>query len=71
MTKEKIKRINELSAKSKTAEGLNEAEVQEQKLLRQEYISEMRTSLKSQLNNVYIKQEDGSAKPLQKKHDKK
>ena len=38
MTDEKIKRINELSRKSRTPEGLTEQEKAEQAALRREYI---------------------------------
>ena len=43
----KIARINELYRKSK-AEGLTEAEKEEQKLLRAEYIESIRRNLRSQ-----------------------
>ena len=56
---ETIKRINELYKKSQN-EGLNAAEKEEQKKLRQVYIDSIRGSLKSQLDNVDIKEADGS-----------
>ena len=46
MEKAKIDRINELFAKSKTAEGLTEAEKAEQKALREEYLAEYRKMLR-------------------------
>ena len=52
-------RINELYRKSK-AEGLTESEKKEQKLLRQEYLESIRGNLRSQLNNIDIKEKDGS-----------
>ena len=52
MTKEKIARINELAKKSRTEEGLTEAEKAEQAALRLEYIDEMKQSLRSQLDNA-------------------
>ena len=54
MKEEKIKRINELAHKSKTAEGLTEAEKEEQAILRQEYINSYKASLIGQLENTYI-----------------
>ncbi len=67
MTKQQIARINELAAKSKTQEGLTPKEKQEQKLLREQYIKNMRSSLKAQLSNISVVQDDGSARPLDKK----
>ena len=48
MTEEKIARINALAKKSKTA-GLTEAEKAEQQALRKEYIEDMKSSLRAQL----------------------
>lgn len=59
MDERKIARINELYRKSK-AEGLTESEKKEQKLLRQEYLESIRGNLRSQLNNIDIKEKDGS-----------
>jgi len=56
---EKIKRINELYHKSQ-AEGLSEAELQEQSKLRAEYIANVRGNLRVQLNNIDIQNEDGT-----------
>ena len=39
MTQEKLDRINELARKSKTEEGLTQAEKDEQAILRNEYIN--------------------------------
>lgn len=66
MTDEKIKRINFLAKKAK-AEELSPEEKEEQKRLREEYIKGFRSSLKSQLDNAYIKNPDGSITPLPKK----
>ncbi len=60
---EKIKRINELYHKSQ-AEGLTDAEKEEQKQLRQDYILAIRGSIRSQLNNIDIVEKDGSITPL-------
>ncbi len=64
----KIARINELYRRSK-AEGLTDAEKQEQKLLRLEYIQAIRANLKSQLNNIDIQEKDGSVYNLGEKYD--
>ncbi|MDE6747428.1 MAG: DUF896 domain-containing protein [Oscillospiraceae bacterium] len=54
MTKEKIDRINELARKSRTAEGLTEAEKAEQAALRQEYRGGVKANLEGQLQNIEI-----------------
>ncbi|MBD5139141.1 MAG: DUF896 domain-containing protein [Ruminococcus sp.] len=54
MTKEKIDRINELARKSRTAEGLTEAEKAEQAALRQEYRDGVKANLEGQLQNIEI-----------------
>lgn len=55
---EKIRRINELYHKSK-AEGLTEAEKEEQAALRKDYLASIRENLGSQLENMTIRYEDG------------
>lgn len=70
MTDEKIARINELYKKSK-AEGLTEAEKKEQQILRREYIDAFRNNLRGQLNNISIKEPDGSITNLGEKYGKK
>ena len=59
MDGEKIKRINELYRKSK-AEGLTEAERQEQKLLRTEYLEAVKRNLRGQRNSSDIEEKDGT-----------
>lgn len=54
MTKEKIARINELARKSRTAEGLTDAEKAEQAALRQEYRDGVKSNLEGQLKNIEI-----------------
>lgn len=66
----KIKRINELARKSK-AEGLTSEEKMEQAALRQEYIAAFRRNLRSQLDNIDIKESDGSIVNLGEKYGKK
>ncbi len=67
---EKIKRINELYHKSK-AEGLTEEEKQEQAVLRQEYVANVRANLRGQLNSITIQNEDGSQEKLSEKYGNK
>ena len=68
MDPQKIARINELYRRSK-AEGLTDAEKKEQKLLRLEYIEAVRMNLRGQLNNLDIKEQDGSVVNLGEKYD--
>lgn len=58
-----IKRINELSRKSK-AEGLTAEEKQEQAALRAQYIAEFRQGMMNTLDQVYIVDEKGNKKKL-------
>ena len=68
MDPQKIARINALYRRSK-AEGLTDAEKKEQKLLRLEYIEAVRMNLRGQLNNIDIKEQDGSVVNLGEKYD--
>lgn len=68
MTKEQIARINVL-AKKKREEGLTPEEQEEQTLLREQYISEFRANLKSQLDSIYVEQEDGTYQKLTQKDE--
>ena len=68
MDPQKIARINELYRRSK-AESLTDAEKKEQKLLRLEYIEAVRMNLRGQLNNIDIKEQDGSVVNLGEKYD--
>lgn len=70
MKEEKIRRINELYHKSKS-DGLTEEEKKEQKILRQEYIESFRENLRGQLNNISIKEKDGTIVNLGEKYGKK
>lgn len=64
ITQEKIDRINALAHKSKTEEGLTEAEKAEQAALRQEYVAAVRASLRGQLDNTYVVGADGKKRPV-------
>ena len=70
MDDKKIARINELYKKSK-AEGLTEAEAEEQAVLRKEFIESFRKNLRSQLDNIDIKEADGSITNLGEKYGNK
>ena len=53
MEKIKIDRINELAHKSKS-EGLTETEKEEQRILRQEFLAEIRADFKATLESIEI-----------------
>ena len=67
VTQAQIDRINELARKSKTSEGLSEDEKKEQADLRRAYIEAFRESTRLAVESLYIEQEDGSYKQVQKK----
>lgn len=64
---ERIKRINELYHKSK-AEGLPPEEKEENERLRAEYIQNIRSNLRAQLNNIDVVNEDGTVENLGDKY---
>lgn len=67
----KIDRINTLAHKAKSV-GLTEEEKKEQAALRKEYIATIRMNLRTQLDNIDVKQPDGSVINLGEKYgDKK
>lgn len=68
MTQEKINRINELARKKKEV-GLTEAELEEQSILRREYIEGFKQSLVSQLENTYIVEPDGTKRKVTAKNE--
>ncbi len=70
MDDRKLQRINELARKSK-AEGLTEAERQEQAELRREYIEAVRRNLRGQLDNIDVINKDGKIENLGEKYGKK
>ena len=70
MTQEKIDRINELYRKSK-AEGLTEAEKNEQAILRKEFIASIKKNVQSPLNNIDMVNEEGTIENLGEKYGKK
>ena len=70
MKQEKIDRINTLYHKSQ-AVGLTEGEKKEQQELRQEYLAAIRQSLRGNLNQISIKEKDGTITNLGEKYGKK
>lgn len=66
MEKAKIDRINALAAKAKTPAGLTEAELAEQKALREEYLTEYRQALRGNRNEKVVLDASGK-KTVQKK----
>ena len=67
MDKEKINRINEL-ARLKKERGLTADELNEQAVLRREYIDEFKQNVHATLQNVRIQNEDGSLSKLKSKN---
>lgn len=70
MIEDTIKRINELARKSKS-EGLTTEELQEQQILRREYIEAFKRNMRGTLNNISIKEADGSITHLGEKYGSK
>ena len=70
MDNAKIDRINTLAHKAKSV-GLTEEEKAEQAELRKEYIAAVKGNLKAQLNNISIKESDGSVTNLGEKYGNK
>ncbi len=66
MEKEKLDRINFLSAKKKS-EGLTESEQKEQKALREEFLMEFRASFTGIMDNTKIVRPDGTTENLKRK----
>ena len=70
MDNERIARINELYNKSKN-QGLTEAEKEEQKKLRAEYVADFKRNLRAQLNNISVVENDGTVTDLGEKYGNK
>ena len=64
---ENIDRINALAHKAKSV-GLTEEEKKERELLRKEYLASVRMNLRSQLDNIDVKEKDGSIVNLGEKY---
>ena len=67
MEAEKIDRINVLAQKAKSV-GLTEEEKKERELLRKEYLASVRMNLRSQLDNIDMKMDDGTIVNLGEKY---
>ena len=52
ITQEMIDRINVLARKSKTADGLTDAEKEEQQVLRRAYIDAFKRNMRATLENI-------------------
>ncbi len=70
MNQSGIDRINELYHKSKN-EGLTAEELEEQKILRKQFLADVRANLKSQLDNIDVVEKDGSVTNLGEAHGRK
>lgn len=70
MDKKLIQRINEL-AKIKKSQGLTEKEQAEQKELYRIYLAEIRGQFSETLDNVSIKEKDGTVVPFKEAYGKK
>jgi len=66
MDKERVNYMLSLSRK-KREQGITSAEQIELDDLRREYLADFRQGFQQQLDNVYLEQEDGSYKKLEKK----
>ena len=69
MNKEKIERINFLAKKSREV-GLTDEEKTEHAKLREEYVAAFKKNLRAQLDNMYILDEKGNKKKIEKKEVK-
>lgn len=67
MEQHKIDRINELSRKARTSEGLTEEEQAERAALRREYVTAVLGNLEGQLEHTYLQRPDGTKTKLEKK----
>lgn len=67
MDQSSIDRINTLYHKSQSV-GLTEEEKEEQARLRKEYVAAIKNNMRAHLNNISIKEKDGSITDLGKKY---
>lgn len=70
MEKAKIDRINELAKKQK-ASGLTDAELDEQKALRAEYLEAIKANITAAIENTTFEYPDGSTFTPKKNKEKK
>ncbi len=69
MRPELLERINFLAKKARE-EGLSETEKAEQAELRRQYIQAFRQGMMNTLDNVYIVDEEGNKKKVERKNEK-
>lgn len=69
MDQKQIDRINELSRKARSPEGLTQWEEQERAALRREYIDSVLGNLQGQLDHTYVMDEQGNKHKLKKKEE--
>lgn len=62
-----LERINHLAHKAKTV-GLTEEELAERDVLRKEYLKNFRKNMIGIMDNVYIKEEDGTTRKVERKN---
>ena len=67
MDQKQIDRINELSRKARSPEGLTQWEEQERAALRREYIDSVLGNLQGQLDHTYVMDGKGHKRKLKKK----
>ncbi|MDO5435936.1 MAG: DUF896 domain-containing protein [Clostridia bacterium] len=67
MEHEKIERLNELARKKKNG-GLTPEELSEQAALRREYLDGYRENMKAMLENLVIREPDGTEHKLERKN---
>lgn len=67
MDQSSIDRINTLYHKSQSV-GLTEEEKEEQTRLRKEYVAAIKNNMRAHLNNISIREKDGTITDLGKKH---
>ena len=70
MDQKQIDRINELSRKARSPEGLTQWEEQERAALRREYIDSVLGNLQGQLDHTYVMDEQGNKHKLKSKAEK-
>lgn len=70
MKQEDLARISALSQKSR-AQSLTAEEKAEQASLRSQYIAEMRASLRGQLDQMYVLDENGNEVPVKVSNEEK
>jgi len=71
MITERLQKINEYARRVKNGETLTPEEEKEREELRAEYIKEFRANLRGQLDQISIKNSDGSVVNLKDLHDQK